>query len=160
MKRDKNLHPFSWEHHHGLVIAKRLQTGLEKQANPEVMSDYALAMWEEHLKPHFQHEEVYLVPVMEKYAPNGHSPLIDRLRQEHAEIRQLVQRIQANPNRGSLLECFAESLVKHIRFEERELFPYAEQIIPETEMAEMGRLLHDHYAERCIDWEPEFWNRD
>jgi iron-sulfur cluster repair protein YtfE (RIC family) len=157
MKRDKNLHPLSWERHHGLVIAKRLQTGLEKQANPEVMSDYTLTMWEEHLHPHFQREEAYLIPVMEKYADSENARLINRLRSEHAEIRELIQHIQANPVDSSLLGSFAERLVAHIRFEERQLFPYAEEIIPQSEMEAMGKQLHDRYAERCMDWKPEFW---
>lgn len=50
----------------------------------------------------------------------------------------------------SLLLELAEKLEAHIRFEERELFPYIENTLPEQQLDEIGRLIgqvHHPYVE-------------
>jgi len=55
-----------------------------------------------------------------------------------------------------LLLNLAQAIDEHIRFEERQLFPYAEKAIPEKEL----NLIYDQLSKvpvQCKTWEREFW---
>jgi hemerythrin-like domain-containing protein len=56
----------------------------------------------------------------------------------------------------TLLLNLVQTIDNHIRFEERQLFPYAEKIIPEEEL----NLIYEQLAKdpaKCENWEIEFW---
>jgi hemerythrin-like domain-containing protein len=58
-----------------------------------------------------------------------------RLRVEHAQLRELVEAAGSGDplEQRAALAGFAELLERHVRWEERELFPYAEgHVDPET----------------------------
>lgn len=116
MKRQLILQPLSQEHHHALVVAKRL---LEKaQHSPNTLVDYWLSIRDEFtqtLLAHFKEEEARFKNL-----------LIDELWtwliSDHRELRQLLA--TQEPERIVQLAC---KLKAHIRFEERELFSWLEQ---------------------------------
>jgi hemerythrin-like domain-containing protein len=64
--------------------------------------------------------------------------------------------INENIPDGTLLQNLAQAIDDHIRFEERQLFPYAEQVIPEKELNLIYDQLPKEKAE-CEKWEREFW---
>ena len=76
---------------------------------------------------------------------------------QHEQLRKLVINIENSPE-ISLLEEFAELLTVHIRFEERELFPFIEQNAPVEMFNKAGEMiakLHEHQS--CMVWTDEFW---
>lgn len=111
MKRHPRLHRLSMEHHHSLVFVRHLRRGLESRE--------ILRVIDEVLMPHFLLEERLLLPALSRA---GRADLAARALDEHAEIRLA----RGDPERlANLIEA-------HIRFEERELFPVCEALIPEV----------------------------
>jgi hemerythrin-like domain-containing protein len=74
---------------------------------------------------------------------------------EHQEIEAMVH-INENIPDATLLGNLAQAIDDHIRFEERQLFPYAERVIPEKELNLIYDQLPKEKAE-CGKWEREFW---
>ena len=128
MKRDPALRNLSNEHHQGLVLAKRAKkaacTDDAQQAWDEIRSRFATEM-----EPHFQEEEVGLLPALERAGETG---LVKRTLDEHAALRRLI-----DENSVEAMIRFAGLLEQHIRFEERELFEAAQQKLPPTELNQL-----------------------
>ena len=76
--------------------------------------------------------------------------------QQHARICTLVEEIRKIAD-IPLLEEFADALDAHIRFEERQLFPYIEQTIDPLILEDAGKKIEacTHSAE--LEWADEFW---
>lgn len=143
MKRDENLLTLSQEHHDGLVVVMCVKRGCELGVNPSTVADYVMDVWKNHLDPHFRAEEEILLPAI----PHG-DDYKARLLSEHATIRDLVEKIrQRDEELPQTLRTFAGILDDHIRFEERELFPFAEKDIPPEKLSEVGYLLHKSHIE-------------
>jgi hypothetical protein len=124
VKRSPVLQPLSYEHHEGLGFAARLRKGLRAGEDAAEWAGRVGAFWEAHLVPHFAEEESLVVPLLREGAPL----LADRLLAEHAALEALAGSLHAVPEAGRL-GVFADALVAHIRFEEREAFPAAEHIL-------------------------------
>ena len=114
MKRDPRLQALSADHHHALVLARRIERG---------SGDVALvrAAFDAELAPHFGIEEDVLLPALREANQND---LVDRVLAEHALLRALL----ADAERGAegALAAFGNLLAEHVRFEERELFQACE----------------------------------
>ena len=79
------------------------------------------------LDPHFRVEERWLLPALEG---RGEAGLAAQTREDHARVRALVHgrwSQDASQELGTLLE-------KHVRFEERVLFPEAEAVLSDAEL--------------------------
>ena len=56
---------------------------------------------------------------------------------------------------------FAELLIKHIRFEERTLFPHLEVSLPESVLKQVGEFLNGQHSVPFVDNYPdEFWTKN
>lgn len=154
MERNKNLHPLSWQHHSGLVISRRINKGVANGSDLSLITQYIEFMWNEHLIPHFNLEESHLVPAMENHSVP--EDIIKRLHTEHAQMRKQMQEIIRDSSHEKLGE-FSKTLTDHIHFEERELFPLAERVIPGGELNRIGRIFHEAYVEKQVDWGTPFW---
>lgn len=126
MKRHAALLQLSREHHAALKLARLARfatdTGLE-QAIAEAAATI-VATFSEAIEPHFRSEEAELLPALAKA---GASTLVERTLAEHVELRELAQRL-AKPDSASLAR-FAALLHDHVRFEERELFETAQDLL-------------------------------
>jgi hemerythrin-like domain-containing protein len=143
MKRNENLLTLSQEHHDGLVVVRCVKRGSDLGVNPFTVADYVMDVWQNHLDPHFTSEEEILLPAM----PHG-DEYKARLLREHAAIREKVEKIRLrDAELPETLRTFADILDDHIRFEERDLFPFAEKDIPPEKLAEVGHLLHKSHVE-------------
>ena len=136
MTRSEALRPLSHDHYEGLQFAARLRRDLRADAAPSSLAADVVAFWRAHLVPHFEEEEVAIVPVLR----GGAEPLVGRMLREHAEIEALVRRTEAEPD-AETLAGFAEALVAHIRFEEREAFPAAERLADAEALEQIRRRL-------------------
>ncbi len=142
-KRCRELKPLSSEHHQALLVAFQLKKGLaghgESAGAPRDLPGLlALARKFEStlLLTHTRAEEEVL---------GRHLPPADmkRLKFEHAEMARLLaaaQQARATDMRQSLT-AFADLLERHIRWEERELFPRCEADLPESDLATVGHEL-------------------
>ena len=140
MRRSRQLKPLSSEHHQALLVAFQLKMGLAGHADSagapkDLPGLLALArrFEEQVFRAHIRAEE----DVLGQYLTE---PDMRRLKSEHAEMVQLVEtaRSARPPELRASLNGFAELLERHIRWEERELFPYAEDHVDEATLADIG----------------------
>ena len=150
IKRSQQLTPLSKDHHDGLLFAWKIKQGLKNGADTKVVAEYVQWFWNNHLQEHFNEEEQILAPHLPP-----ENELLQQMLDEHQEIEAMI-RINENIPDESLLAKLAQSIDDHIRFEERQLFSYAEKVIPEKELNLIyGQLLKE--AAQCKNWENEFW---
>lgn len=131
MKRANALADLSREHHTALVWALRATraAGVDHRAAVEVMSAL-VAIFERELEPHFKVEEAGLLPALQAA---GEVALVERTLAEHRQLRATMRRIVAGD--AAALAVFGKALQAHVRFEERELFPLAEQRLAPARLA-------------------------
>ncbi len=147
-KRHPSLVSLSREHHHGLLLAFRIKHGLPKTRRPhdspqEQAADTA-HFFKSGLAPHFAAEADILFPAIRAMQPQA-SALLDRLIQEHAAMREFVHQIDQQspdgPQLTELLMSFGTLLERHIRCEERDLFPVYEAHVSEAEATRIERAI-------------------
>ena len=152
LKRSKELSPLSREHHDGLQFVWKLRQGLEKNISVGRLKDFTIFYWQQHVKPHFFHEE----KVLSKFIPEDNK-LLKQMREEHEMIRELILQLgDANP---ATFTTLADIIYKHIRFEERELFQWVENHLTKEQLQEIYAELEAHPL--CgADWKDQFWIRN
>jgi len=144
-KRHPSLIPLSHDHHHGLVLAFRLREGLPRNRkpsdSPQEQAADTIRFFHDSLVAHFRAEEEALFPAIRACVSHA-ATMLDTLTAEHSEIRAQVENLaQASPDEATLqtkLKAFGDLLERHIRREERELFPLYEAHISEAEVARIG----------------------
>jgi len=139
-----SLIPLSHDHHHGLALALRCRkqalgqikpmgaAGLRERAN-EFLSFYA-----SNLVAHFRAEEEVLFPLVGSAAP-GSSAVINELVRDHEQIRQAVAQLEVGTGLAKVIFDLGDLLERHIRKEERELFPLFDQHVKTAEAEAVGR---------------------
>lgn len=128
MKRHAALLQHSRDHHHGLKLA-RLARFAADSGSPEAVAEAARTIVEqfpEKLEPHFQEEERGLLTEL---AAIGQDELVRRTLDEHAQMREQNRRLGIDPEDAATLSAFATLLHDHVRFEERELFEIAQDLL-------------------------------
>lgn len=152
IKRNVNLVELSKEHHFGLLACWKVRQGIKKEISSERITKYILYFWENHLEHHFEEEERFLfIDDNEK---------CQAALEQHKELKNLILLFQSADADYTLLTKWANLLDSHIRFEERELFPHLEQILPESRLEEIGQVLAEsHHEPACENYEDSFWAR-
>jgi hemerythrin-like domain-containing protein len=137
MKRSDALSPLSRQHHHGLAAALKL-----KRADANTAGDARTAFlefWETERREHFRLEEEVLLPSYARYGEADH-PAVVRVLVEHVDLRRRGADLAATPSADpGVLHDLGERLERHIRHEERVLFPLIEAALPEAELARVAR---------------------
>jgi hypothetical protein len=135
MKRSAELKSLSDDHHRALVLAKRVRTAATHLTGNDVAALWQTIKreWKTGLVPHFAIEEAHLLPPVRAA---GGEALASRTEQDHAAIRKYVL---SGPFDETGLQQFAERLFNHVRFEERELFPFAEAKLTQTDLDGIAR---------------------
>jgi hemerythrin-like domain-containing protein len=150
VKRHKSIIPLSKDHHLGLLCCWKIRQGIRKNIAADRIRAYVLYFWETHLVKHFYEEEQLLFNKIQ-------DPLNQQAITEHQELQSVADEI-TGPATFKNLNTFADLLEKHIRFEERVLFPYLETIFPEEELQLIGEQLEKlHSTTATDDFDDEFW---
>ncbi|HEX5309071.1 MAG TPA: hemerythrin domain-containing protein [Solirubrobacteraceae bacterium] len=134
MKRHPALAPLSRDHHHALVIAKRL-----REATPQTMIETARAFlehWEAEEKLHFRIEEELLLPAYAAHGDPDH-PAVVRVLVDHMLIRRDAQRLAVGAPLQTLRDL-GERLADHVSLEEHQLFPLIEATLAESDLKTLG----------------------
>ncbi len=140
MKRSRELRPLSSEHHQALLVAFQLKKGLA--GHPEAagaprdlpgLLNLARSFDEQLFRTHARAEEELLGTCVT-------ADDMARLRTEHAELVRLLgsARTARPPDLRAQLSAYADLLDRHVRWEERDLFPYAEDHVDEATLASIG----------------------
>ena len=140
MQRSKSLISLSHDHHHGLVLARRIVTDL-KYGRIRQADGYVLAFWETDLKRHFEDEERFVFPLL----PATDEGVLQAV-SEHQQLYKYVVSMKEGGEEAEMaasLKAFAALLREHIRFEERVLFVHVEETSTKEALAAIGRQLHE-----------------
>lgn len=153
IKRHQALVSFSREHHFGLLLVWKIRQGLANAVSAERISRYVLFFFNEDLKIHFKEEEDLLFSKL---------PATDALRiqaeEEHKEIYRLIVAITETAYDEKFLRQFADTLDKHIRFEERTLFNHLQTHVAPDELEEISKRFSNS-VDLDSKWEDVFWVR-
>jgi hypothetical protein len=144
MKRDPRLHRLSSDHHHALVLAR----SLVQPGQPWTGAAAAAlgARFDSEIEPHFRIEEELLLPALRDAGAIG---LVERTIADHAFLRD--QAAAARAENAEAARAFGERLGRHVRFEERELFPACEQLLDDAVLDAVGAA---HPPFRGTEWPP------
>jgi len=130
--RHPGLIPLSHDHHHGLALALKCRKqglGQIKPMGPEGLRERARELCDfftANLFKHFRAEEEVLFPLLRSLVPESRT-MIDELTTDHERIRSAKVQLESDTGLGKLVFDLGDLLERHIRREERELFPLFEQ---------------------------------
>lgn len=130
MRRSQALIELTREHHPALVLALRAVTAARDPAKTRELAAALADIFARELEPHFRIEEQLLLPPLRD--AGEHAPAARTL-DEHRRLRALAH--AAARGDPADLASFGRLLEAHVRFEERELFPLAEAILPAAALA-------------------------
>ena len=135
--RHASLIPLSHDHHHGLALALRCRKQALGQLKPmgaaglRERTAEVLDFYYRNLVAHFRAEEEVLFPLLRSSAPQSVA-IIDELTRQHDEIRRAIPQLEAGTGLAKLIFDLGDLLDRHIRKEERELFPLFEEHVTEN----------------------------
>lgn len=127
MKRSAALQPLSREHHIALTLAKACERAVQSCDEGRVAQacQRVIQAFYDELEPHFLVEEQSLLPLLRNVE---NKPLEQHTLEDHQQLRALLDDLRQNDIRA--LGHFGKLLSAHVRFEERELFPALERLLP------------------------------
>lgn len=140
MKRHKSLIPLSRQHHDALILAQLIKSDApEYKGLPTDLQGkrkYTLEKFRDHLVPHFEAEELILIPFI-----LGADKEIDKLAQEvmeqHKKIAEIVERIRREKNTKENLNELGHFISAHVRLEERKLFERIQKVLNQEQLEKL-----------------------
>jgi len=155
LKRHPELVPLSREHHFGLLFGWKIKQGLALEADSQIIREYVQYFWNNHLAAHFEKEENIIRELLPAADAQGNRVLV-----EHDFIRSLINCLALERDKPEyLLQTLHQFLNEHIRFEEREFFPYLESVATPSQFALIGKLIQQEEEPAEDDFQPAFWQR-
>ncbi len=135
MKRHDSLAPLSREHHAALILARLLQKGAPVfkglPADIAGKAAYARQFYRDELIPHFMAEE-NMVLLNIKGTSHQLDTLAEDIIREHKLLKLLFEMMPGADHLEDHLDSLGFALEKHIRKEERELFPLIQSTCSES----------------------------
>ena len=113
---------------------------MKKEVAPERIKKYVNWFYITHLLPHFELEEKYVFPILDK-----EHELVKKALSEHRRLKRLFESKTATVKNLMQIE---EELESHIRFEERVLFNEIQMIATEKQLEEIKTI---HKEEKFED---------
>jgi len=135
LKRHPSFVPLSHDHHHALVRVFEIRQAIKQEGSLDEQARLNQAFLAEELTPHFAAEERHLVPLLRELEVIDVAA-IDQLIDDHRELARLITGTDADT-----MGQFADLLERHVRREEREIFPACQERIPEERMVEIGAAI-------------------
>ncbi|MEP6711656.1 MAG: hemerythrin domain-containing protein [Ferruginibacter sp.] len=143
MKRHPSLAHLSRDHHGALILARLLQKDAPAYkglpADTEGKAAYAIKFYREELVKHFEDEEKVLKLVTGINATLD--PMLAAIFKEHAALHESFKAIQLQSPGPEFLDGLGKALEKHIRTEERELFPLIQESCSEDLLKRIDQSL-------------------
>jgi hemerythrin-like domain-containing protein len=152
IKRNPAIVTFSKEHHFALLLIWKIREGLKKSIDPARISRYIVHFYVTDLIYHFTDEEKILFNKLPSDNPHRIHAETD-----HKNINQMIDELKKDSVDKALLEKFADTLEKHIRFEEREFFNYLQENVSEDVLTEIESSLRTRAHESDTAWDDMFW---
>jgi hypothetical protein len=138
MQREERMQGLSSDHHHSLVLVRKIRETLATGNSVQELCAELAAHYESELEEHFCVEEELLLPEL----PEATQHLASRTLSDHQLLRSFI----AAGIRGeiSALRALADTLEAHVRFEERELYPACQVAVPSSVLDEVAFRVPKH----------------
>ena len=152
IRRNENIVKLSKEHHFSLLFCWKIRQGIKLEIAAARMIKYVEYFKINFLHPHFKEEEKIL------FAALNDEPVKKAVKQ-HKEINSLISKLTQNTELSNVeqLAELAELVDDHVRYEERQLFPYIEKTLTAAQLEAVGEQLHKHSASVKDEYDDEFW---
>jgi len=141
-RRHETLIPLTHDHHHALAQARRLQdvAKLEDVTDRRnIANDFVNFYFGRAIRHFHEEEELFFAPLVDH--PQARD-LVARAVGDHLRLHAMVRSVKRQISDGEadqqLLGEIATLLKEHVRFEEQELFPLVEQLVPEEELRDLA----------------------
>jgi iron-sulfur cluster repair protein YtfE (RIC family) len=144
--RHPSLLPLSHDHHHGLALALRCRKQGLGQIKPmgaeglRARAQEFLEFYRANLVAHFKAEEKVLFPLMRDRVA-GCAAMLDQLVQDHEQLRRAMPQLESGTGLAKLIFDLGDLLERHIRKEERELFPLFEAHVDAAQADAIGGVV-------------------
>jgi hemerythrin-like domain-containing protein len=138
VKRHPALVELSHDHQHGLAAAHTLVRAAE--TDRATARGAFLVFWRDEGGAHFKLEEQILLPAL--HGLDTADEAVNRVLAEHADIRRRARDL-SDEGQPALddLHGLGGLLERHIRYEERVLFPLIESALDDAELTALGEAL-------------------
>jgi len=140
--RHETLIPLTHDHHHALAQAKKLHDvgKMTDQGERRNLANDFLNFYFGRAVRHFhEEEELFFAPLIDE--PEARD-LVLRAVSDHLRIHALVRTVKRQLTDGEAdqetLGEISRILTEHVRFEEKELFPLVERLIPEEQLEDLA----------------------
>jgi hemerythrin-like domain-containing protein len=151
--RHPSLIALSHDHHHALALALRCR----KQALGQIKATGSgglgeqvtelVSFYNDKLATHFRAEEEVLFPVMQSIASESRA-LVEGLTRDHQRIRSMIEQLNGGSGLSKIIFDIGDLLERHIRKEERELFPLFQKHVSTAEAQPIGSRIAEILANR------------
>lgn len=150
--RHEALQELSRHHHHALRTVLKIKKTVRQPLNDEQLSELredVRQFWQNGGQEHFREEEEILIPTYARYASPRNEEVIEMLL-EHVEIRALICTIEEGEGGVEAIAELGEALEKHVRREERIIFPLVEKTLPDHVIRKLAPYFHEfHSPDEC-----------
>ena len=141
-RRHDSLIPLTHDHHHTLAQARRLKDlGKidDETQRRNVANDFVNFYFGRAVRHFHEEEELFFAPLVDE--PEARD-LVVRAVSDHLRLHALVRTIKRQLSAGEadpvVLGQISDLLTEHVRFEEQELFPLIERLIPEENLVDLA----------------------
>lgn len=141
-RRHEALVPLTHDHHHTLAQARRLldvSNLPDETQRRNLANDFVNFYFGRAIRHFHEEEELFFAPVVDH--PDARDLVVravsDHLRL-HSLVRTVRRQLSSGEADGAVLEQISKLLTDHVRFEEQELFPVIERLIPEEELNDLA----------------------
>lgn len=140
--RHDALVPLSHDHHHTLAQAKKLREGTQLKdvgERRELANDFVNFYFGRAVRHFHEEEELFFAPLVDE--PRA-KDLVIRAVTDHLRLHALVRSLKRQLSKGEAdqrsLSEISTLLAEHVRFEEKELFPLVEELVPEADLKDLA----------------------
>ena len=142
MTRHETLIPLTHDHHHALAQARRLQDVAQLSDVTErrnLVNDFLNFYFGRAVRHFREEEELFFAPLIDE--PEARD-LVLRAVADHLRLHALVRAVKRQLASGEAdqekVSEISRLLTEHVRFEEKELFPLIERLLPEDQLQDLA----------------------
>lgn len=154
LKRHPALVALSKDHHFGLLLCWKIRTGIKKEVSTDRIVKYVEYFYNDHLKNHFEEEEKYIFSLLDENEEGR-----KKAERQHRKIKRLIEKLSDAERAKITLGQIEELLDTHIRFEERELFPYLQNSLESETLYRLKETVDAIHETKPDVWEDQFWEK-
>jgi iron-sulfur cluster repair protein YtfE (RIC family) len=154
IKRNQHILQLSRDHHFTLLFSWKLVQGVKNKIDSERIKNYVEYFWHNDMQAHFREEEEILFPLVK-------GDQVQKAALDHGQIKEQVYKVLSQDDQEKVYEyltSLADSIITHVRYEERVLFPHLEQVLTVTQLEDIGAQLNKQPV-LSDSYEDEFWIR-